>query len=434
MPKLTDAYNLRSLAERQLAERMETEPATADDATLPRLVHELQVHQIELEMQNEELLRARLALEISRDQYVDLYDFAPVGYITLTAAGRIAKINLTGATLLGVERAQLLQKPFAEFVVRADQDRWHQQLTQGIGNDGKSTVELELRRGDGALFFAQLDGVLENTSNTEPTLQSGFGDPCLRIALSDISLRKTLEYELLRRKEDLKSQVAERTAALRASEEKFRGAFAHTTVGFAMVALDGNFVEMNPAFCRLTGYSNDELRCMAFPQLVHPDDIKANLSQFNSMVSGRIRDYVVENRSCHKDGRIIWVRKSVSLLRDPSDQPQMVVALVEDITDRKQAEDDLRNALADTERANNAKSRFLAAASHDLRQPLSALSVYAGLLNRTQSPSDQKIVTNMKDCIRGLSELLNNLLDLSKLQAGVVSPRISDTLLRTHKV
>jgi two-component system, sensor histidine kinase len=105
-----------------------------------------------------------------------------------------------------------------------------------------------------------------------------------------------------------------------------------------------------------------------------------------------------------------------------------------DITARKKVELALQAATADAERANNAKSRFLAAASHDLRQPLSALSIYVDVLKRKVAPEDRPILDNMKDCVGSLSELLTDLLDLSKLDAGVVMPHISefpiDELLR----
>src|SRR5512139_1996774 len=80
------------------------------------VVHELQVHQIELEMQNDELRKAQEEIEASRSKYSDLYDFAPVGYVTLTGTGRIKEINLTGANLLGVERSRMVGNAFRDFV------------------------------------------------------------------------------------------------------------------------------------------------------------------------------------------------------------------------------------------------------------------------------------------------------------------------------
>jgi PAS domain-containing protein len=109
--------SLRAEAEARLARAQPTEPAVQNSETL---LHELRVHQIELEMQNEELRQAHMALEASRDRYLDLYEFAPIGYLTLTAEAQIAKINLTGARLLGMERKQFIPCRFARYVAEPD--------------------------------------------------------------------------------------------------------------------------------------------------------------------------------------------------------------------------------------------------------------------------------------------------------------------------
>jgi PAS domain S-box-containing protein len=181
--KKTTADPLRASAEAQLAQ---TAPALLPRRTTDALLHELQVHQIELEMQNEQLNQAHLAMEESRDRYADLYDFAPVGYVTLTADAQIAEINLTGATLLGVARQQLLTKRFSTFIVHADQECWSRHFTSVKNHVGRSTVELAMQRGDGTVFHALLDCAHQKV---------GAGGTAIRIALSDISERKRLEAE-----------------------------------------------------------------------------------------------------------------------------------------------------------------------------------------------------------------------------------------------
>ena len=116
---------LRKAAEAQLGNVAAVPMHPADEVS-----HELQVRQIELEMQNEALIDAHIALEESRDHFVDFYELAPVGYLTITDKGLIAEINLAGAALLGAEREKLRQQPFARFVNPDDADRWHLHLVR----------------------------------------------------------------------------------------------------------------------------------------------------------------------------------------------------------------------------------------------------------------------------------------------------------------
>ena len=122
-----------------------------------RLVHELEVHQIELEMQNEELRRVQQELELERNKFTELYDFAPVGYFTFDERGLIREVNLTGAQLLGIERALLADKPFADFI--ADEDNreiFFSHLKSVLQNQNIQQCEIRLTRKDGTVMYGQL--------------------------------------------------------------------------------------------------------------------------------------------------------------------------------------------------------------------------------------------------------------------------------------
>ncbi len=118
--KSAEAIELRRCAEARSKSKAAGEKLPRTEADLRRLLHELQVHQIELEMQNEELRRAREELEVSRNKYAELYDFAPVGYFTFDARGLIREVNLAGAQLLGIERQRLVNTPFAALIADAE--------------------------------------------------------------------------------------------------------------------------------------------------------------------------------------------------------------------------------------------------------------------------------------------------------------------------
>jgi PAS domain S-box-containing protein len=140
---------MRAMAEMRLGKIPQ---ADVPGHSFEELLHELQVHQIELEMQNDELRLAQLALEDSRDRYLNLYEFAPVGYFTLTDKALISEVNLTGASLLGEDRKKVLQSRFARFVTPADRDRYHRLIERALQHDEPVTCDLALQRGDGSVI------------------------------------------------------------------------------------------------------------------------------------------------------------------------------------------------------------------------------------------------------------------------------------------
>ncbi len=132
-----------------------------------KLVHELQVHQIELEMQNDELRRAQLALEESRDRYLDLYDFASVGYFTVGQRCGCFGSQSFGAGLLGIERGSLIGKPLTSFVHKESQDTFYFHRNQVLQTGTRSMCEIKLVKPDGAWFHAQLESVAIADSHGE---------------------------------------------------------------------------------------------------------------------------------------------------------------------------------------------------------------------------------------------------------------------------
>jgi PAS domain S-box-containing protein len=161
--------------------------------------------------------------------------------------------------------------------------------------------------------------------------------------------------------------------ALRESEEKIRSAFANATIGFAMTTPDGQFVDANAAYCRLTGYGIGELRTMEFPRLIHPDDKAENMNLVDRMLAGQIADFTIENRYLRKGGQVVWVRKSVSLVRNAQGEPRWFLVLIEDITERKRAEDALQRSRAELEERVKERTRELADSQEQLRNLYSHL-------------------------------------------------------------
>ena len=173
-------------AERSLKSGMlPPEEMTTEDAQ--RLIHELRVHQIEIETQNEELRNVQTQLEESRARYADLYDFAPLGYFTLDEQGRIVEMNLTGAKQLGIERGNLINIPFVTIVVESDWKGFFSHLKKVFDTQG-DTCELRLRAKKSGEFFARLDSILMKSAN-------GVG--FCRTSVTDITEPKRAEAMLL---------------------------------------------------------------------------------------------------------------------------------------------------------------------------------------------------------------------------------------------
>jgi PAS domain S-box-containing protein len=177
------AAELRGRAEERLRERQQSQRPEAGDQrraeATARLVHELRVHQIELEMQNEELRQARAQVEALLAQYTDLYDFAPVGYLTLNEPGLILQANLTAARLLGVARKDLVRQRLTRLILREDQgifDQHHQQL---LATRAPQNCHLRLKRPGGTPLWVRLDASV--------TPGSDDAAPVCRMTLSDIT-------------------------------------------------------------------------------------------------------------------------------------------------------------------------------------------------------------------------------------------------------
>ena len=223
--------DLRRIAVKTLQEKTAESPVS-QDGQLPReirdVIQELQVHQIELELQNEELRRSQTELGILKDQYFDLYDLAPVGYMTVSERGLILEANLTVASLLGVVRRELIKKPVSRFILHDDQDIYYlfcnqfmevpepppgTPQTRSEQADRQQGCDLRMLNGDGrAFFWAHLQAT---------TVQDTEGMPVYRIMLSDITDRK--EAEALRVKLEAKSRRIQTAEGL----ERMAGSIAH---------------------------------------------------------------------------------------------------------------------------------------------------------------------------------------------------------------
>lgn len=265
-PKPGRFDELRRRAEERLKKK-KTEDArdmTGTDAFA--WVHELQVYQTELEMQNEELKRARQELEESRNKYLELYEFSPIGYFTLDKQGTILEVNLSGAALLGVERGSLVRRRFQLFVETDLRPDFNSFCNRMFGSDAKQTCELRLVKNDTSPLYAYLEGIV---------MRDGEGDvkQC-QIAVVDITKRKHAEKEQVRLKDELFH------ARNLASVGKLAGGVAHNFNNLLTVV-------MGYASLLATELKEDDpLRAYA-QKIIHSSQIAASLTQDLLAFSGK---------------------------------------------------------------------------------------------------------------------------------------------------
>ena len=276
-----------------------------------QLIEKLHESKTDLEMKNEELLQAQIALKNAQAYYKDLFDFAPIGYLILNNKGLIFEINLTAAKLLGMERKDIMNLPFEQFIVDGYKDQWHRHFLYASKNGGVHRNELLIRLQNETTSFYQLDcmcnGMDDETSH-------------LRITLTDVTELKLVETRL-------------RIASLA----------LNTQDGTLITDPDNIILCVNLSFTNITGYSYEEAVGRA-PYFLHSD---GHDKSFYDVIQTTIQQFGFwEGEICykHKSGKAIplWLKRSA--IKDTDGQISHYVEFFTDINERKKAEEALRIA------------------------------------------------------------------------------------------
>jgi two-component system, cell cycle sensor histidine kinase and response regulator CckA len=208
-------------------------------------------------------------------------------------------------------------------------------------------------------------------------------------------------------------------AVLLESEERFRGAFDFAATGMALVGADGHWLRVNQALAAIVGRSEDELLATTYQAIAHPEDVMADEAIFSNMIEGTLGPSQAERRYIHKDGRVVWVLRSVALVRDSVDDPHYFIVQVQDVSARKEAEDQLRQS-----HKMQAIGQLAAGVAHDFNNLLTVIAGYADCLGEEIAPSDpkQELVTGIGDAVARAAMLTQQLLLFSR--KAVVKPEV----------
>lgn len=289
-----------------------------------RLIQELQIHQIELEMQQEELLRAQEELEASRLCYFDLYDLAPVGYFTISEQGIIIEANLTAATLLGVARGELDRQSLTRFILKEDQNISYRHLKKLFETGEQQMCEMRMLKNNGAPFWVRVDATIA---------QDAEGARLCRAVISDITERKRIEDELC------------------AHEKQLRTIIDSTPFPMALVDVQDDKIEYwSRSAIDLFGHTaltTPEWYSLAYPEPEYRSEVIERWKPFleKARLSGKPVNTGEYRVSCH-DGSVRVCELYVTFV------PGRLIVTFNDITGRKQAESQREAALEEIRKLN----------------------------------------------------------------------------------
>jgi PAS domain S-box-containing protein len=399
---------LRRQAEKIVKARKGKAPKGVEEDT-QRLFHALQVHQVELEMQNEELRRAQMEIVDSRNRYYELYDFAPVSYFTFDERGRILEVNLSGAELLGVERRVLLKKRFSEWVLPADQDIFYFHRSTVFNNGTKQTCELHLVKKDGSLLYTQLKSAAVPNAEGKTT--------ACRTAIADITDRK--------RADD----------AMKESEKRYQTLAAISPVGIFHTSPKGDCLYVNEQWSKITGLTAGEASGRGWIRAIHPDDRARVTEEWYRSVQAKT-PFQSEYRFQRPDGTTTWVLGQAASERTLSGGLLGFVGTVTDISNRKHAEEKIQEARYELERRVEERTRELADINRELNLKIKEGKTYQ---EKLRSLTKELLLAGERERNRiatGLHDQIGQSLSIAKMKIGLVleADIDSETIVATKEI
>ncbi|WP_051261493.1 ATP-binding protein [Desulfovibrio inopinatus] len=379
---------LREKAERLLS-KLPNEESTTQAEDFRELLHELNVYQIELELQNEELINMQTQLEHSRDRYIRLFDFAPVGYFSFNNKGVILDVNLAGSNMLGVNRMYLHNKPLVTYLEPASQIIFSMHLHAVMAShDAVHTCELVFKSRKDRRVIAKVQSLNSTAGNCPPQ--------CLSVFMNITDMRQA-ERDLRRSKAELDTM------------------FEETLSPIAVLDNTGQFLNANRQAAKFFETSRENLRESNLKRFCPFEFKPSALVGLPFPIGESVEfEYIVGSKTK------TMLQNLIPICHENEDTTIYYV-IGQDITERKRMEHELRRAKEAAESISLAKSNFLANMSHEIRTPMNAIMGMTKMVLESNLHAEQRtMLEGVCEASHSLLEIINDILDFSKIEAGKV--------------
>lgn len=401
---------LRKKAVEKLKQNSSNPILPQNENEIQKLIHEIQVHQIELEIQNDELRRAWLEVKETQNRFTDLYEFAPVIYFTTNKNGIIEQANLTASGLLGIERIKMIKKNFFDFVIKEDQEQIYFFFKNVYEKKSPVSCELRMQKQDGSIFWAILNGKLN--INEYSKVEE------IRINVSDISNLKKIELDLSETQKNLVD--AQRLSHI--------GSWTYNPITQKPVWTEEMF--------RIWGLDPDKGApdYSEHRKYIHPDDFpRLDAAVQNAVEHGD--PYEMELRICRPDGSTRTVITFCEPVLDDSGKVINLIGTNQDITERKQAEEEiaqthkqLREYATRLQQIREEERTSIAREIHDeFGQVLTALKMNLTILgNEVKNPGKRLKRAEIIDEVNNMNKIIDNTVHHVRVFTNKLRPDVLD--------
>ena len=392
---------------------------------MSKLLHELHIHQVELEMQNEALRKSQAETEKSRKAYQDLWEHSPAGSLVVDFAGRITAVNRAGQRLFGKPENSLLNERFAALVAPENQVPVHLLFERAVVTGLAERQEVRILKPVDTPCICLLE---------VRSLGGAPGREQIQAVLTDITRQKQAQEIVRSTKERLEIEVEKRTAALTAanrqlrqeirvrgqaeadlseSQQRFKSIFDNTPIGFYRTTPDGRLLDANPALIQILGYASFE--ALAAANLNGPDFHPEYLRhEFKQRIERDGEILGLESRWKRPDGGLRHLRENGRAIRDDAGNISHYEGTIEDVTDQRQAEEQIRNLSQQLIKAQEAERQMISRELHDrIAQDLSTLLISLNKLFDRQPDVKPEVRKKIVKFSEILQETIKAVRDLS---------------------